>query len=536
MKGVLGIYDFEPNNDIILRSVKGLEALSHRGGEESGIALGFANGIQNKEKGIGSSILDILSPNRFNSLQTLNPNTVIGCLNSEKTLNLKRKHRDDYVDPFEVLPKQYSRYKIAVTMGGDIVEKFRHELIKELDDKFYLKLGNPTELVGSLLNKYLVDENKVSFNVGKRLYNKLDGKGTFALIAIIHDKKGGGKNYMITLNDGNAFEPFCFSSVNNSFVVSSESCSLFKLKEYKNVHIHGLKDIIDREFSGAEMSISSQDDGVKIKKFVSDDNIDYSDDFQAIYYGNRDSVFKRKEIHTIRKLIGEKHALYYLKNDKNFNKPDKIVPNPDSGRGIAPGLSKVYGVPVVDAQIKEKKSRTYPMKNLDSKKIVTQGKFHYVISELTGMIIDSTEDSIVDGNVNMNGSFPGFFFCNVKALQQDISYIPILLPSYKKWSSGRASLEKLVVQKAFNSIGDVPYNKTVEEHNKIVADYFIQEMKKKDNSRKYNLQIRYTPRDIIENIIRPVAFEADSLENSPIDYKYWPDWIKKEEDIIAKHR
>jgi glutamine phosphoribosylpyrophosphate amidotransferase len=116
------------------------------------------------------------------------------------------------------------------------------DLKADLEGDYIFETDNKTEVVGALLHKF-INESGISFETGRKLVDKLHGRATFALVALIHD---GKEISMIALNDDKAFEPFCFAKIDGAFVVSSESCSHRRL----NGHT-------EREYEGAEMTICS---------------------------------------------------------------------------------------------------------------------------------------------------------------------------------------------------------------------------------------------------------------------------------------
>ena len=95
---------------------------------------------------------------------------------------------------------------------------------------------------------------------------------------------------MIALNDDKAFEPFCYATIDATFVVSSESCSHRRLNGFT-----------EKEYDGAEMTICSPG-GTETKRLREEPMM--PDIFQGVYFGNVASLFRGKEIFQIRKEFG----------------------------------------------------------------------------------------------------------------------------------------------------------------------------------------------------------------------------------------
>ena len=97
----------------------------------------------------------------------------------------------------------------------------------------------------------------------------------------------------------------------------------------------------------------------------------------------------------------------------------------------------------------------------------------------------------------------------------------MFFPSFKEWHRGEECLHELAVQRAFKD--DNPYDKTLDEINAIVAGLVgVDEV-------KYNLQER------IRKVAGDGSFQALDA-TYPIEWEFWPDWLKDEVDRFHRYR
>ena len=212
--------------------------------------------------------------------------------------------------------RRRSKYSVVLTMDGYLVEE--DDLKAELEAG--LRSWKPTTRPkwSGPCSTSSSTKTGISFEAGRKLVDKLHGRATFALVALIHD---GKEISMIALNDDKAFEPFCFADIDGTFVVSSESCSHRRL----NGHT-------EREYEGAEMTICSSS-GCETKRLREEKLM--PDIFQGVYFGNVASLFRGKEIFQIRRELGHELVDHY-----KTSRADMVIPNPESGWGVTVGIAE----------------------------------------------------------------------------------------------------------------------------------------------------------------------------------------------------
>jgi len=368
-----------------------------------------------------------------------------------------------------------------------------------------------TEVVGALFHNY-IKKHGVSFEAGRELLDKLKGRATFAMTALVYD---GEQTHMISLKDSTGFEPMCFGSIDNAFVVASESCSHRRLGSYS-----------DREYLGGEMTICNSS-GVDTQRLRNDPQL--SDIFQGVYFGNPGSLFQDKEIYQIRRQLGLQLVDLY-----KTSKADIVIPNPDSGWGVTMGIAEGLGKNVYPALIKLAQAvRTFQEMEKVQRFREVGLKFGGIDSLLTGTNIAMGDDSIVKGSVGEGGSIAVLLNAEIKSLEFWVSYAPMMFPSFKEWHHKKTSLDILAVQRAFN--GDTPYDKTHEEINEAVARLIVSRMNEIKPG-DYDIEVKYNTLERIKKVTGKGSFQALDPKTYPIDEKFWPTWLKEEVEKFEKLR
>jgi amidophosphoribosyltransferase len=490
MDGIVGVYGLR-DDELVTKAYLATGACQHRGKASTGIAIGNKKGIH-VYKGLGR-IADIIDYNLVSIFQDLNPIGAIGNIGYTKRKVAEKIN----AEPIEIRARKRSRYKVVITMDGYLIKE--DDLKTELEAEYAFETDNKTEVVGALLHKYITEEG-VTFDAGRKLVDKIHGRATFALVALVHD---GKEIYMVTLNDDRAFEPFCFANIEGTFIASSESCSHRRLNG-----------ITEREYLGAEMTICSSR-GNETKRLR--EEIAMPDIFQGVYFGNVASLFKGKEIFQIRRELGHE-----LVDNYKTSKADIVIPNPESGWGVTVGIAEGLGKLLFPALIKLPQAVRTFQEGVRRTRFQEVGlKFGGIDSLLKDKNIAMGDDSIVRGSVSEGGSVWVVYNAGAKYIEFWVSYGPMFFPSFKEWHRGRECLNELAAQRAFKD-GN-PYAKSVEEINKAVAKLIgVDEV-------KYNLQ---------ERILKVAGYGSfQALDASyPISEEYWPDWLKKEVEKFRKYR
>ncbi len=488
MDGITGIY-CPGDGELVQKAFLATGALQHRGKTGAGLAVGTARGI-NIFKGVGG-IADVMDMDMIRMFQELGPAAAIGNVGYTKNKIAEKRN----AEPLLAHPRFESRYQLAITMSGRIVDD--NDIEKSLDENYSFDTSNRVELMGAHLHS-CIEKAGITFEAGRLLVDSLHGRGTFSLTALVHD---GKEIFLITLNDTRCFEPFCFGFVDGAFVASSESISHRRLGGF-----------MEREYTGAEMTICSSS-GIETRRLREETPL--PDVFQGVYFGNVASVYKGKEIFQLRKELGHKLAELYRKPDV-----DVVIPNPDSGRGVSYGIAEGLGMPISHGLVKQAQAiRTFQESQIRKRTVEVGLKFAGVDSVIRGKRIIMGDDSIVKGSVSEGGSVWTVYNSGATHVDFWISYGPMFFPSFKEWRRGRECIDELAVQRAFK--GENPYDKPLEEINARVAQLTGID------------RVCYNTRENIEAVTGPGSFQAMDA-SYPISEKYWPDWLKEEVDKYHK--
>jgi len=489
MDGVVGLYGMD-DNELVNKTFLATGACQHRGKASTGLAVGTKKGIY-VHKGLGR-IAEVIDYNIIRTFQDLNPLAAIGNIGYTKRKIAEKIN----AEPVEIFPRRFSNFKVVLTMDGYLIKE--DDLVAELEPDYSLQTDNKTEVIGALLHKYITQET-ISFAAGEKFLDKLNGRATFAITALIYD---GKEIYLIALNDSKAFEPFCYSTINGTFVASSESCSHNRLGGF-----------VEKEYDGAEMTICSPG-GYETRRLREEPVM--PDIFQGVYFGNVGSLFRGKEIFQLRKELGLELVDYY-----KTSTADVVIPNPESGWGVTVGISEGLGRKLYPALIKLPQAvRTFQEGERQTRTKEVGLKFGGIESLLKDRHVAMGDDSIVRGSVSEGGSVWVVYNAGAKYLEFWVSYGPMFFPSFKEWHRGVECLHELAAQRAFQ--GENPYDKTHEEINKAVAKLIeVDEV-------KYNLKGR------IQKAAGNGSLQA--LDASyPIAETFWPDWLKEEVEKFYRH-
>ena len=490
MDGIVGIYG-PGDQELVVKTFLATGACQHRGKASTGLAVGNRKGIY-IHKGLGR-IAEVIDEDIIRTFQDLEPVAAIGNIGYTKRKIAEKTN----VEPIEIRPRKGSDYRVVLTVDGYLIKD--DDLKADLDADYSLRTNNKTEIIGALLHRYIIQEG-VTFSAGERLIDKLHGRATFALTALVHD---GKDIHLIALNDARAFEPFCHATIDGTFVASSESCSHRRLNGYT-----------EKEYDGAEMTLCSSG-GIETRRLREEPMM--PDIFQGVYFGNVASLFRGKEIFQIRRGLGLELTDHY-----RDSRADVVIPNPESGWGVTVGIAEGLRKQLFPALIKLPQAvRTFQEGERNTRSKEVGLKFGGIDSLLRGKNVAMGDDSIVRGSVSEGGSVWVVYNAGARFIEFWISYGPMFFPSFKEWDRGVDCLHELAVQRAFKD--DNPYDKTLDEINKAVARLVGVD------------EVRYNLKERIQKVAGHGSFQA--LDASyPIDQEFWPDWLKEEVERFHRYR
>lgn len=372
MCGITAIFYTNKQNG--LEIYESLLSIQHRGQDGCGIYAITDNNIDGiKNKGLISNLCSYDELTR---------------IKSKIYLAHTRYKTNDIVDSFQPFHMKNERFNIIFCHNGNIINTF--QISQLLNDRFSIEpIENQSDsfllfqLIFCFLNYYVDTEITplLIFNLSNFLQDTLSG--SFSIIL-------GIENYgVIILKDKFGIRPLIYGkNDNNDILISSESCSVNNLSNYKIIRdvkpgetivFLENKDVYNFQYTGASLSPCL---------------------FEYIYFSRLDSIVNNISVYRCRNLLGELLGTQILKDNL---KVDFIIPTPETSRVYAYGLSKFIGAPIQECIIKNRYiNRTFIIENKNKIEQDIRRKFA-VISEIvkdkTAILVD---DSIVRGNTSKN--------------------------------------------------------------------------------------------------------------------------------------
>ena len=236
------------------------------------------------------------------------------------------------------------------------------------------------QLVFYYLNE-LINNNKLLCDDLVELSKFLQSivKGSYSIIMCI-------KNFgLVAIKDINGIRPLVYGrNENNDILISSESCSLNNVLEYKLI----------REVNPGETII-----------FNDNEEFNYQGKnsmmpclFEYIYFSRLDSVLYDISIYNFRYLQGRMSGEEILKENLSV---DFIIPTPETSRVYAYGMSAVTGIPIQECIIKNRYvNRTFIDENKRNIKKSIKRKFSVIHEIVKGKNVILVDDSVVRGNTS----------------------------------------------------------------------------------------------------------------------------------------
>ncbi|WP_374048593.1 amidophosphoribosyltransferase [Clostridium cochlearium] len=354
--GVFGIFTGE-EKEIGIINYYGLFALQHRGQESAGMVV--SNGeklILHKNTGLVGDVFNYDKLNKLKGICGIGHVKYSSCKNGDL----------DNVQPILGKSKLGS---IAVAHNGSLVNaKIIKELLEEAGIVFQTSVES--EVVLNLISR----SNKK--HIEDALIEALQSvKGSYAMLLMTQDK-------LIGLRDPKGIRPLCIGKLEDSYVISSESCA-----------INAIGGEFIRDVEPGEMVVVDKD-GLKSLRFAEKTRGSICA-FEYIYFARPDSNIDNISVYEYRVKSGEE--LY----KECPAEADIVVGVPDSGIPAAIGYSKASGIPYGIGFIKNKyigRSFIQPSQEMRERAVLVKlNPLKYNVDGKRVVIID---DSIVRGTTS----------------------------------------------------------------------------------------------------------------------------------------
>ncbi len=352
MREKCGVYGGIHEN-IALELKRGLFSLQHRGQESCGISV-VENGTLKTIKNMGL-VRDVLKDEKMLSIK------------SEMGIGHVRYSTAGSSEIINAQPLEltYKGSKVAVAHNGNLEKQ--DEMLKKIEDKgeIFITDTDTEILLHKLVNHF--KSPPIEWDPIQMAEVLFEVKGAFSLLFLFEDK-------VVAVRDPHGYRPLWIRKDKNSTLFSSED-SAFPL---------GGKLM---EMEPGSVAVARKDDfiykrlvNVKARQCV----------FECIYFSRPDSHTFGKSVYDLRQKFGEKCA------EENPVEGDLIIPVMDSGLLAAIGFSKVSGIPLEPALVRNPWiGRTFiePTGRSSAVKM----KLSVVSNVLKGKRVVLVDDSIVRG-------------------------------------------------------------------------------------------------------------------------------------------
>lgn len=334
-----------------------LFSMQHRGQEASGISSANNQRLYTiKDRGLVTSV--------FNDerIKTLQGDSAIGH-NRYSTAG-----EDSILDAQPVFAR-YELGEIAIVHNGNLTnaQEIRDELIQK----------------GAIFQSFMDTENLIHLiakNQKRRLQDRIIDaikriEGAYSLVIM-------SRNKMFAIRDRHGFRPLSLGSLNDGYIVASETCAF---------DLTGAKFI--RDIEPGEMVVFEK--GKEPKSIKIYDPTPKKCIFEYIYFARPDSNVYGKNVYTIRKSLGRKLAL------ESGIEADMVIPVPDSGISAALGYSEESGIPFELGIIRNHYvGRTFIEPLQETRETKVKMKLSPIKEVIEGKRLVVIDDSIVRGTTS----------------------------------------------------------------------------------------------------------------------------------------
>lgn len=353
--GVFGVYSRE--EDVSMMTYLGLYALQHRGQESAGIAITDGAWMDvSRGMGLVNEVFRHQIPHMDNQY------IAIGHVRYSTT-------GSSLLANTQPLIVNYAGGKISLAHNGNLTNaaEIRHQLEQEgtifqtsIDSEVFVNLIARSRK-GRIEEKIIESLQKI--------------QGAYCLTIMTENK-------LIGVRDPHGFRPLCIGKMDDTWVLSSESCGL---------DVVGATFV--RDVEPGEMVVIDED-GLTSYRF--DEKAKKAACiFEYIYFARPDSVIDGQSVHDARFMMGR-----MLARESGF-RGDIVISVPDSGTTAATGFAFESGIPFVEGLIKNRYiGRTFIQPTQKKRDTAVKLKLNAIRSAVEGKSVIMVDDSIVRGTTS----------------------------------------------------------------------------------------------------------------------------------------
>ncbi len=343
--GILGGFSITSSRDLLL-------LLTHRGQDASGI--------------LWSDIDKYVTVKTMGSPATLKipdemSNIIIGSTRYPTSGREVGSEADlkTFVGPFNV-------GGLALTHNGNITN------MSTVSSKNY---DCDSEFITDRLASHLSNNGEKLPEAFKTLDREIDG--AYSLVGI-------HKGRLFAYRDPRGFKPLVFGRAEGRALVASESTVL----EMAGVHL-------ERDVYPGELVIFNKDMSMESHS-ISQNETHTHCFFEYVYFAHPAATIENHLVYDTRFRLGRALASSFKK--LGYEKPDYVVPVPDTSRPAAQALAEELGVPMREIILKNRYlGRTFIARSQEERDAMARCKYIYLDDKIRGKSILVVDDSIVRG-------------------------------------------------------------------------------------------------------------------------------------------
>lgn len=353
--GIFGV--FGKNLDVARITYYGLYSLQHRGQESAGIATSNGNKVM-LHKGMGL-VSEVFSPDN------------LGGLSGQIAIGHVRYSTTGSSHPVNAQPLvfRYACGTLGLAHNGNITNI--HDLRSQLTSTgAVFQSTTDSEVIVNLIARY--SQNTLEEALAKCM---IDIKGAYSLL-ILTEKS------LIAMRDPYGFRPLCLGSLDDGYVLASESCA------FDTVGAKKIRDVEPGEI------VIIDDQGIRSIRALSPRKRAHCI-FEYIYFARPDSEMDGFQVSSVRREMGRQLAREYSAN------VDIVIPIPDSGTIAARGYAEESGISFEEGLMKNRYiGRTFIQPSQDMREMGVKLKLNPMRHVLDGKKVLVVDDSLVRGTTS----------------------------------------------------------------------------------------------------------------------------------------
>jgi amidophosphoribosyltransferase len=351
--GVFGIYSND-NHDVARITYYALYALQHRGQESAGIAVNDRGTIVS-QKDTG------LVPEIFNDV-------VLNHLKGQISVGHVRYSTAGGRENVQPTVVKYKVGQLAIAYNGNLINAM--ELRADMEEYGAIfQTTSDTEVIANLISRFRISTDNIEHSLEKVIETI---KGSYSVVMVTPKK-------LVGFRDPHGIRPLCLGKLDNSYILSSESCAL-----------DAIGASLIRDVNPGEIVVIDEN-GIKSIQTKASEN-SHLCIFEYVYFARPDSIIDGISVMEARIAAGKQLAIEHPVD------ADIVIGAPDGGLNAALGFSRQSGIPYGQGLLKNKYvGRTFIQPEQELRETGVRIKFNVIKAEIEGKRVVMVDDSIVRG-------------------------------------------------------------------------------------------------------------------------------------------